>query len=527
MIELINADVLHPAAYNPREADPERLDMVELSIRKLEWLLPIYVAETDEGTEILSGHQRHLVATERLGYRQVPIVRISMDGFNDRRLVNIAFNRGTNDFLASDTSKTVTLELIRANVLDLAAALPDLDPDDPAALACLVTKTRPIADFVDSCSGRWSDHAARVNRLLVDKGVTMPVVVSGNDVINGVGRVQRAAEAGATEIQAIEIPAERAALARAMMNLLSMDFTIHERYADLLRYSNGRRWRSLRHLNLCMIYAMDPDMASKRFDHEDPAVRRKWRRFYGKTVLDFGAGSGVDTEILGTMGVDSTPFEPWAYDARRASNDAGGGSDQEDLDFDLDESRARVRSFLEKVRATSWDSIFMASVLNSVPFDADRRHLVTLIAALATSSKRTKVYPVAASYKNPVNRHVQGGDYVNGPIADLLNFSLDYEPRTSMTSFDRAAKTQRYFTGAEFFDLWSERFERVKVDSHHTGLIRGWVMTPKPLAWDDVEAAIRFEFDLPFPKGQRLDLVEEALESFWERRKAFAIRLTV
>jgi ParB-like chromosome segregation protein Spo0J len=68
-------DAVSPSTYNPRSADAARLDLVALSLRKLGWLLPIYA--TPEG-EILSGHQRHLVAG-RLGLKMVPALRAALE----------------------------------------------------------------------------------------------------------------------------------------------------------------------------------------------------------------------------------------------------------------------------------------------------------------------------------------------------------------------------------------------------------------------------------------------------------------
>ena len=55
--------MLRGSSYNPRQVDPRRLDLIELSLRKLGFLAPIYA---DADGEILSGHQRHLVAA-RMG----------------------------------------------------------------------------------------------------------------------------------------------------------------------------------------------------------------------------------------------------------------------------------------------------------------------------------------------------------------------------------------------------------------------------------------------------------------------------
>lgn len=64
MIKLVPIDAVRASEYNPRRNDEKRLALTELSLRKLGFLLPIYA---DESGEILSGHQRHLVAS-RMGF---------------------------------------------------------------------------------------------------------------------------------------------------------------------------------------------------------------------------------------------------------------------------------------------------------------------------------------------------------------------------------------------------------------------------------------------------------------------------
>lgn len=78
-IELVPVSALHPAPYNPREADTERLELVALSLRKLGFLLPLVA--TKDG-EILSGHQRHRMAAA-MGASRVPVFMRIYRGPND------------------------------------------------------------------------------------------------------------------------------------------------------------------------------------------------------------------------------------------------------------------------------------------------------------------------------------------------------------------------------------------------------------------------------------------------------------
>lgn len=95
MIKLVPIDAVQASEYNPRRNDEKRLALTELSLRKLGFLLPIYA---DESGEILSGHQRHLVAS-RMGFRQIPVEYVSGKTLGERRAVNVLFNRATNDLL--------------------------------------------------------------------------------------------------------------------------------------------------------------------------------------------------------------------------------------------------------------------------------------------------------------------------------------------------------------------------------------------------------------------------------------------
>ena len=131
MAEPIGA--VRPSAYNPRQADPRRLDLIEISLRKLGFLAPIYA---DADGEILSGHQRHLVAL-RMGATHVPVFRVGALPLERRKAINIVFNRATNDFDISSTPGAATRELDGIDLKALAEAIPDKSPSSGEFLRCL------------------------------------------------------------------------------------------------------------------------------------------------------------------------------------------------------------------------------------------------------------------------------------------------------------------------------------------------------------------------------------------------------
>src|SRR5687767_12272672 len=115
------------STYNPRAVDPARLDLIELSLRKLGFLIPVYA---DPSGEVISGHQRLTVA-ERMGLELVPVETTRPMDLAERKGVNIACNRGTNDLRSKDTPTTLTEALGRIDLDALAAELPDREPGGP------------------------------------------------------------------------------------------------------------------------------------------------------------------------------------------------------------------------------------------------------------------------------------------------------------------------------------------------------------------------------------------------------------
>ena len=81
MIKLVPITDVKASEYNPRKNDEKRLALTEMSLRKLGFLLPIYA---DTSGEILSGQQRHLVAT-RMGFTRIPVQYVNNMDLNERK----------------------------------------------------------------------------------------------------------------------------------------------------------------------------------------------------------------------------------------------------------------------------------------------------------------------------------------------------------------------------------------------------------------------------------------------------------
>lgn len=498
MTKLESIDEVRPSTYNPRQSDPARLDLIELSLRKLGFLAPIFA---DNNGEILSGHQRHLVAC-RMGATRLPVFRTKPMDLAQRKALNIVFNRATNDFDWNSTPQKVTRELAELDVQQLAEAISDKKVDSPDFIRCLHPNQVSVKDLCHANSGRWLQYARNLSRTLHRHGILMPLVCRKNGtVVNGIGRLEMLAEKGIETAPVVYVSDDEAEFARAMMNLLSMDFDVHSRYADLLRHNSFRRARRVREeLGNGFIFAVHGGRPCHTFDIFNSRQKAAWVREHGRSILDFGAGHLTETKMLRRAGFEVTPFEP--YHISRS-------------DIDKEKSLELTREFLGAVEAgTEWTSIFLASVLNSVPFQSDREHIAALLSALC--HPHTKVYACASSTTETGWRQVNGKAFLNKSNSGNIAFRLDYESGIRIGDFQDKPKVQKYHTEKEFYQLWTPFFRSVKVRELSNNITAACAH-PRAVDPGKLRAAVEFEFNLPYPDGTRMDLVERAKEAFGKR----------
>ena len=490
------------ASYNPRKTDPDRLEVVKLSLRKLGWVLPAYA--TDKG-ELASGHQRKLAATE-LGAKRIPIARINPVDYDSRRALNLLFNQATNDMLSSQRSDDLTGRLFAQmqEISERAARIPDLELNSNEALRCVYgIEMLPIRELLEKNASRFHvgmwRSAERLRRHIGDMNL---VVSESGRVCNGLGRLEDYASRQYQEVPCVVLSEDLAWLAERLTNLLTMDFTVEAQYADLLRYNSFRR-TNLRKQSIGRAFTFDwagDNVSAKDADlvvGEDATIA-SWKLYYGEQVIDFGAGLHDDTERLRSVGVRVTPFEPYYL----SKSDANV--------IDLAKSREIVMEFLDEVqRGVRWTSIFQNSIMNSVPFREDREKIVTIISAIADSAT---VYACAADetysgYQMALKDSVSSGSHMRS--------QLSYEPRVLLTIGNKQPRMQKYHTAREWYDLWSTGFEWVKARSLiSNSLVAVTAKRPKPIDIGRLKDALEFEFDLPYPGDQRMGLVARAKEAF-------------
>lgn len=484
-------EVVTPDETNPRVADPARLGLLRLSLKKLGFIMPLF-ADSNSGL-LLSGHQRLRVSKE-LAIKRVPVMQIAIKEA-DIKGVNILFNRATNDFTAFDTGSKAHGQLDLDTVLAQAEALPDYDGEQWFANDCKME----LLERLTADAARYDKKATGIALSVLRMGIRIPIVMSeSGEVVNGIHRLFAAKEANETHWPVIRIPDAHAAVALNFLNYLSMDFHVDGDFEKLLRYSAYRRPQNNRgavpkamrfwgngHRTL-------PDKDSYSVDYW-----RKFRDIHGQTILDFGSGLSAAAPYLQTKGINALDFEPFRIDP-----ESGVGTPSPVY------SRQQAKRFLDAIAdpRLKFDSIFLCSVLNSVPFATDRMCVLAIVHALSTRS--TAIYGTC--------RDISDYNYEYGGIRNANYFTFDSEPGVRIGDVMRNPKIQKFHTQDEAKVMFSKLWKTVEM--WPGGNVFYFKLTA-PISFNPkvVGQALELEFDLPYSDGSTMGLVDHAKAAFSKR----------
>lgn len=492
IVQAMPLDKLAPDRTNPRKPDQARMALLRLSLQKLGFLMPVYALENGM---LLSGHQRLSAATS-LGKKTAACITVKVKD-TDIKGINILFNRATNDFSAFDTGLKASERLHYADVLEKAEALPDFEGEDYYALQAA---EKPIAGLGQDQADKYDKKAASMADTVRRMGIRIPLVVSeSGQIVNGIHRLFNAKENGEKTWPVVTIPDAMADLALTFLNYLSMDFHVDEEFAAVLRYSAYRRPQNNRGAvpkayrfwaNGCRTL---PDKDSYTSDY--------WRHFrdiHGHNIIDFGAGLCKVAPFLTSKGMDCIDFEPYRIDFEKDK-----GKPCPDL------SKAEASRFLDQIAdGRRFDSIFLASVLNSVPFARDRMVVLSIVHALST--KDTVIYGTC--------RDISDFNYEYGGIRNANYFVFDSEPGVRVGDIVKNPKLQKFHTQEEadamFKRLWN------KSEFWPGGNVFYYKLSsPKGVNPDVLSRALELEFDMPYADGTTLGLVAKAKQVFGQRLK--------
>lgn len=492
MVKNTSISLVYPDKTNPRRADAARLGLLRLSLKKLGFIQPLFV--TKEGM-LLSGHQRTRVGQE-LGFTRVPTVVVELSP-EQIKGVNLVFNRATNDFTAFDTGSKAAGRLDLDQVITAAEALPDFEGENWFALNC---KSEPLAPLVAGQSSRYDKKAANMALVPQRMGIKIPIVASrSGTIVNGVHRAFAALESGEASWPVIRVPDEHAEVALNFLNYLSMDFHVDSDFEKLLRASAYRRPQNNRGaVPKAMRFWANGERTLPDKDSYSTDYWRKFRDMHGPALLDFGAGLGKAAPYLKTKGLDAYDFEPYRIDP-----EADNGTPSPSY------SRQQAASFLRAIANPSlkFNSIFLCSVLNSVPFLRDRMCVLAIVHALCT--RATQVYGTC--------RDISDYNYEYGGIRNANYFTFDSEPGVRLGDFMNNPKIQKFHTQEEARKMF-ETFWK-KADFWPGGNVFYFRLgAPKGINTKALGEALDFEFgQLPFKDGSTMGLAKQAREAFSKR----------
>ena len=444
-----------------------------------------------------------------MGFPEVPVEYVSGKGLGERKAVNVLFNRATNDLQKQDTCAIIKRRLYEMDIAAITGDLPDIEPGSQESYPCVYALRRMDTEKLAKLNHREFDtHIKQLAKSLERRiGSAMPAVIGeAGNVINGIGRLQVAAEAGRKVIACVKVSKAQEAFASSMLNLLSMDFDMESTYADDLRFNSFMRERTTREtdaegnaaLGDGFFKGLFPKNCGRDFCKLAGPPLEAWKRYYGVSVVDFGAGKLNNTRTLRKAGIHVSAFEPYFVTV--------GDRIHKEKSMEI------AGQFLDEVEAgTQYSSVFISSVFNSVPFMADRKQIAVIAAALCAPDGMAVCW--CQSSKAP--------QFINTKkkflaAEKVLTFDLDYEPNTILGDISNHPKVQKGHTEEEMREIFAPCFCHVK----RLELInKFWYMevTKPEVNPEALAAALDFEFELPYPDGSRMGLSQRAREAFEHR----------
>lgn len=501
LFELRSVEEVYPDETNPRKPDPVRLHLLRLSLSKLGFILPISI--TKEGM-VLSGHQRLSVAKD-LGWSHVPVQVVELPE-KDIKGINILFNRVTNDFGALDTGGAAFTEAGLSGIIERAEQLQDIAPytaesDTDESWFAINCKIQSIVNLGRDHSSKYDKKAIVVAENFIRKDIKIPIVVSeSGDVVNGIHRLFAARENGITQWPIVTIPDALADFALHFLNYLSMDYDVDSDFAKVLRYSAYRRPQNNRG-SVPKAYRFWGN-GERTLPDKDSYTRDYWRNFrdiHGHNMIDFGSGLSKVAPFLQTKGINCIDFEPYRINPEGLNKTP-----------DPDYSRRKAREFLKAVEdpRLCFDSIFLASVLNSVPFPQDRMAVLAIVHGLCSYS--STIYGTC--------RDISDFHYEYGGIRQANYFVFDSEPGVRLGDALHNPKIQKFHTQDEI-DQHLAHFWNTRDYWKGGNIFYFRAKNPKRRNLDVLSKALEMEFDLPYKDGTTMGLVEAAKEAFSKRFK--------
>ncbi len=499
VIEMIEPGELIAWDKNPRERDPERFELIKLSLRKFGFVMPVYARR--DGL-LFSGHQRTSAAIE-LGFKYVPVMWVEGSTEQVERGLNILFNVCTNDHARkSDFGQRLSID---SRIVE---QLPDTDDFYPCLRMEMVRPAHYLSHpAIAAANAMTRDFAEE----LYGHGVRIPVIMDESGVIlNGAPRLAAAAAAGLLEHPVVRVKGNTEALQQCL-NQITMSFDLQKAFGEELRYNSFFRSRNQGSQRIYLgggfyewVFGKEARRGGRNWLMKhmitlEGQYRDRFIREHGNCCIDFGAGRLDNQKKLVAAGIECAAFEPFLMRPGTDTINPAG-------------AKIMARKFLKWLsKSPPVSSVFCSSVFNSVPFKTDRDMLMVIFQALCSRG--------ATLYLHTRSDKMLKSKVFIDPSAQAMrerqtkSILLDAEPGLFVGEIMRRPKVQKFHSPDELQAMGKQFFRQI---DYYPGTSTHGIRcrAVREIDYRSLKAAIVFEFNLPYPDGTRMDLSDAALDAF-------------
>jgi len=340
---------------NPRILSDEKFKLLRLSLTKFGLLSPLFITRTGK---LLSGHQR-TKTLKAMGETHIYCIVLADLPKSATNAVNFAFNKEMQE-IVSDEEASGNIAQKQQELLEYLESLEDVkDKFHFLKSTQLLHKDKIIQTEL-------KDKKAQGNSALLymKAKVIIPIILDENlNIINGNARYQYYRTIF-DEIPCLVVKG----ITNDVFRYITANYSLKGK-EDNIRLEQ-RRHQVANSLSGVYSNVLVGDVLADGSE----AFRSKYMKTHYKRILDFGAGNGKQTVFARHKGHDITLFEPFAT--------AGEG-----LAFSLKETYHSLENTLKELTKDEPFNLVVANaVLNSVPFEADLKKVVTLLKFLSAGA---------------------------------------------------------------------------------------------------------------------------------------------
>ena len=459
---------------NPRILSDDRFKLLRLSLSKFGLLSPLFITRTGK---LLSGHQR-TKTLKAMGEKYIYCAVVADLPKSATNAVNFAFNKELQEIVSNEETE-VDVKEKQDQLLEYLESLDDVeDKFYYLKKTTLIHKTEIIQT-------QLKDKKSQGNSALLymKAKVIIPLILDeNNNIINGNARYQYYSTMF-DEIPCLVVKG----ITNDVFKYITANYSLKGK-EDNIRLEQ-RRHQVANSLSGVYSNVLVGDVLADGSE----AFRSKYMKTHYERILDFGAGNGKQTVFARHKGHDITLFEPFAT--------AGEG-----LAFSLKETYHSLENTLKELtKEEPFNLVVANAVLNSVPFEADLKKVVTLLKFLSAGAKTLIV-----SSRNITSLRTNKDSSTATKISELGDKAfVSTGNKTKIQNFHTTNDIEKLFgKGGKFKTKAQYTFYRIDYPKY-------------TISKQELLEAVDFEFGIRYNNRTFTDIRDRAMLVFSERYDSF------